>query len=46
MVVTIPMWEWLMMSVTLLMLPVSVMSHLVRLHAGTLPTAQPIGKHA
>jgi hypothetical protein len=39
MVVNIPIWEWLMMSVTLLMLPVSVMSHLVRLHTGTLPTA-------
>jgi hypothetical protein len=35
-----------MMSVTLLMLSVSVMSHLVRLRAGTLPIAQPIGKHA
>jgi len=36
----------LMMSVTLLMLSVSVMSHIERLHTGTLPTAQPIGKHA
>jgi hypothetical protein len=46
MVVNIPMRESLMMSVTLLMLSVSVISHLIDLLAGKVPSGQPIGKHA